>query len=157
MRGSTVKRTVRDSSRLLAALGVVTSVLVASCATAGRTEPDNNLFVESEPTGASIFVNETFAGVSPRLVPMPRDHTIKVRCSLDGYRDATTNVYREIAPAAAWDPPVFALLDEMSGSAYRLQRKTLFRGAHAPLRAWCGQDEPLTESPPSAQRHPTLR
>ena len=57
---------------------------------------------------------------------MPRDHTIKVRCSLDGYRDATTNVYRESAPAAAWDPPVFAVLDEMSGSAYRLQRKTLF-------------------------------
>ena len=47
-------------------------------------------------------------------------------CSLDGYRDETTNVYRESAPAAAWDSPVFAVLDEMSGSAYRLQRKTLF-------------------------------
>lgn len=73
-----------------------------------------------------VFVNGMFAGLAPRLVPVPRDHTIKIRCSLDGYRDETTNVYREIAPAAAWDSPVFAVLDEMSGSAYRLQRKTLF-------------------------------
>ena len=117
---------MRDPNGSLAALGVVTCILVASCATASRTESDNQLLVESEPPGASIFVNETFAGVSPRLVPVPRDHTIKIRCSLAGYRDATANVYREIAPAAAWDSPVFALLDEMSGSAYRLQRKTLF-------------------------------
>jgi hypothetical protein len=117
---------VRDANGLLATLGVLICILVASCATASRSDSDNNLLVESEPPGASIFVNETFAGVSPRLVPVPRDHTLKIRCSLAGYRDATTNVYREIAPAAAWDSPVFALLDEMSGSAYRLQRKTLF-------------------------------
>ena len=117
---------MRRSGGLLAVLGAVACVFVASCATASRSESDNQLFVESEPAGASIFVNEMFAGVSPRLVPVPRDHTIKIRCSLDGYRDATTNVYREIAPAAAWDSPVFALLDEVSGSAYRLQRKTLF-------------------------------
>jgi len=109
-----------------AVLGMGACVFVASCATASRSESDNQLFVESEPTGAAIFVNEMFAGVSPRLVPMPRDHTIRIRCSLDGYRDETTNVYRESAPAAAWDAPVFAVLDEMSGSAYRLQRKTLF-------------------------------
>jgi hypothetical protein len=126
MGDSQVEKTVRCSFRLLAALRIVACVFVASCATASRTESDNNLFVESEPPGASIFVNEKLAGVSPQLVPMPRDHTIKIRCSLDGYREATTNVYREIAPAAAWDAPVFAVLDEMSGSAYRLQRKTLF-------------------------------
>lgn len=114
------------SRSLLTALGAAACVFVASCATATRTGADNQLFVESQPAGASIFVNEMFAGVSPRLVPVPRDHTIKIRCSLDGYRDETTNVYREIAPAAAWDSPVFAVLDEMSGSAYRLQRKTLF-------------------------------
>jgi predicted small secreted protein len=115
---------VRRSRGVLAALGAG-CVFVASCATASRTGSDNQLFVESEPAGASIFVNEMFAGVSPRLVPVPRDHTLRIRCSLDGYRDETTSVYREIAPAAAWDSPVFAVLDELSGSAYRLQRKTL--------------------------------
>jgi len=117
---------VRWSRSLLTALGAASCVFVAGCATATRTGSDSQLFVESEPAGASIFVNEMFAGVSPKLVPVPRDHTIKIRCSLNGYRDETTNVYREIAPAAAWDSPVFAVLDEMSGSAYRLQRKTLF-------------------------------
>ena len=117
---------MRNPNGLLAAFGVVACLLIGGCATASRTESDNQLLVESEPPGASIFVNETFAGLSPRLVPMPRDHTIKVRCSLDGYRDATTNVYREIAPAAAFDAPLFAVMDEMSGAAYRLQRRTLF-------------------------------
>lgn len=117
---------MRRANGSLVALGVVACLLGMGCATAGRTGSDDQLLVESEPSGASIFVNETFAGVSPRLVPMPRDHTIKIRCSLAGYRESTTNVYREIAPAAAFDSPIFAVLDEMSGAAYRLQRKTLF-------------------------------
>jgi hypothetical protein len=118
--------TARWSRSSLAAVGAAACVFVVSCATVTRSGSDSQLFVESQPAGASIFVNEMFAGLSPRLVPVPRDHTIKIRCSLDGYRDETTNVYREVAPAAAWDSPVFAVLDEISGSAYRLQRKTLF-------------------------------
>lgn len=110
----------------LSVLCAMLCLVDAGCATATRTASDNQLYVESEPAGAAIFVNERLVGMTPQLVPMPRDHTIKVRCTLKDHRDATTNVYREIAPAAAWDAPIFALVDEVSGSAYRLQRKTLF-------------------------------
>jgi hypothetical protein len=117
---------VRHMGGSFSMLCAMTFLVGVSCATASRSPSDNQLYVESEPAGASIYVNERLVGMTPQLVPMPQDHTIKVRCSLKDHRDATTNVYREIAPAAAWDAPIFALVDQVSGSAYRLQRKTLF-------------------------------
>ena len=78
---------MRWSRTLLTALGAAACVFVASCATATRTGSDNQLFVESEPAGASIFVNEMFAGVSPRLVP--------------AYRLQRKTLFVELTPAAA--------------------------------------------------------
>jgi hypothetical protein len=110
----------------LSVIALATCVLVANCATATGTKSDDRLFIDSKPGGASIFVNGMFAGTTPQLVPMPRDHTIEIRCSLSAFQDWTTNVHREVAPAAALDAPIFAVVDQISGAAYRLQRKTLF-------------------------------
>jgi hypothetical protein len=57
---------------------------------------------------------------------MPRDHAIRVVCTLPGHRDAAAVVRRELAPATAFDSPVLAVIDELTGAAYRLQRRTLF-------------------------------
>jgi hypothetical protein len=59
-------------------------------------------------------------------VPLPRDHEIEVRCHLEGYRDAVTTVRRELAPATAFDDPLFAVVDELSGAAYRMRDRKLF-------------------------------
>lgn len=73
-----------------------------------------------------IFVDGLPSGTTPQLVPMPRGHAIRVVCTLSGHRDASAVVRRELAPATALDSPVLAVIDELTGAAYRLQRRTLF-------------------------------
>lgn len=102
------------------------SFFALGCATVTRSKSDDQLFVESDPPGASVFVNGVLGGLTPQLVGMPRDRSISVVCRLDGYQDASTTVHREVAPAAAFDSPVFAVVDTITGAAYRLQRRTLF-------------------------------
>ncbi len=102
------------------------SFFAVGCATVTRSKSDDQLFVESNPQGASVFVNGVFGGITPQLVDMPRDRTISVLCKLQGYQDSSTTVHRETAPATAFDGPVFAVIDTISGAAYRLQRHTLF-------------------------------
>lgn len=87
---------------------------------------DDRVFVDSSPPGATIFVNRELAGTTPRLVPMPRDHTIEIRCSLAGYRDAVETVRREVAPAVAFDNAAFAVVDEVTGAAYPLAERKVF-------------------------------
>ncbi len=101
-------------------------VALSACATATRSPSDDRLFIDSSPPGASIYVDGLLAGTTPRTVLMPRDHEITVRCGLAGYRDETTKIYRGVAPATQLDSPLFALVDELSGAAYRLTRSTLF-------------------------------
>jgi hypothetical protein len=96
------------------------------CATVARGSSTDGVFVDSSPPGATIFVNRELAGTTPRLVPMPRDHTIEIRCSLAGYRDAVESVRREVAPAAGFDNPVFAVVDELTGAAYPLAERKIF-------------------------------
>jgi hypothetical protein len=116
---------MRTSVRGNIAAALMACFLILSCATITRSKADDQLFVDSNPPGASVFVNGVFAGVTPGLVPMPRDRTIGVVCKLRGYQDSSTTVRREVAPAAAFDRPVFAVVDVISGAAYRLQRRTL--------------------------------
>jgi hypothetical protein len=108
-----------------AMLGAAAVTMAFGCATLASSKADDQLFVESTPSGAFIFVNDVFAGSTPRLVPMPRDHVIKVRCSLAGHWDNTATVFREAASATSFDSPALALVDELTGAAYPLQRRTL--------------------------------
>jgi hypothetical protein len=87
---------------------------------------DDRLFVDSKPPGASIFVQDRYVGRTPLMVDMPRDHSIRVRFSLPEYRDSYATVNREIAPASGFDGPITAVVDEVTGAAWRLQRKSLF-------------------------------
>jgi hypothetical protein len=105
---------------------LVGCLLLVGCATAARSESDDHLLVDSDPQGASIFVNGTFAGTTPKRVRMPSDRSISVVCKLPGRQTSTATVYREGAPATAFDNPAFALVDTLTGAAYRLQRHTLF-------------------------------
>src|SRR5436305_14942572 len=114
----------RAGTRIPAAL--LGSLLVLGCATATRSESDDHLLVDSEPPGASIFVNDAFAGTTPKRVRMPSDRSIRVVCTLPGRQTASTTIYREGAPATAFDNPAFAMIDTLTGAAYRLQRHTLF-------------------------------
>jgi hypothetical protein len=106
-------------------LGVAAAALVSGCATMTRTKSDDQLFVDSKPPGASIFVDGAAAGATPSMVPMPRDHAITIECALPGYRRASAVVRRELAPATAFDIPIFAAIDELTGAAYRLQHRTI--------------------------------
>lgn len=110
---------------MLGTVGVLVLVLVASCATATRSRSTDHLLIDSDPTGAAIWVNGLAAGMTPKLVLMPSDRVIQVRCTLRGYRDATATVFREVAPAAAFDGPLFAAIDQLTGAAYPLQRRSL--------------------------------
>jgi len=101
-------------------------LLMVGCATAARSESDDNLLVDSDPPGASIFVNGMFAGTTPKRVRMPSDRSISVVCKLPGRQTSTSTIYREGAPATAFDNPAFAMVDTLTGAAYRLQRHTLF-------------------------------
>jgi hypothetical protein len=122
VRGSRTARTVGAAT----VAGVLAALLGASgCATASRSTSDERVFVESHPSGASIFVNGGFAGTTPGLVEMPRDRMINVVCRLDGYEDASVTVHREVARAVAFDTPAFAVVDAITGAAYPLQRRTL--------------------------------
>jgi len=105
---------------------VAAATFTSGCATMTRSRSDDQLFVDSKPQGASILVDGVRAGTTPALVPMPRDHEITVVCTLPGHRDASAVVRRELAPATALDTPVFAAVDQMTGAAYRLQKRTLF-------------------------------
>jgi hypothetical protein len=109
---------------LLAALAAAT--LAGGCATVTRTKADDQLLVESEPPGATIFVNRKLAGTTPRLVPMPRDHEIEVRCSLEGHRDSVTTVRRELSQATNFDDPLFAVIDELTGAAYQMRERRIY-------------------------------
>jgi hypothetical protein len=110
-----------------AAIGfVLVAFAFGGCATIARSKSDDTLFIDSNPPGATIFVNRELAGVTPRLVPMPRDHEIEVRCSLAGHRDAVTTVRREGASATQLDGPAFAVVDALTGADHRLQKHTLF-------------------------------
>ena len=91
-----------------------------------RGSSNDRIFVDSSPPGATIFVNRELAGTTPRLVPIPRDHAIEIRCSLAGYRDAVETVRREVAPATAFDNPAFAFVDELTGAAYPLAERKIF-------------------------------
>jgi len=113
-------------SSALGRLLAIAATLVMGCATATRSRSADWLFIESEPPGAAIFVNEVFWGTTPQMVSMPRDHAIKVRCSLAQYRDNTETVYRETASATVFDGPLFAVVDAITGAAYPLQRRRLF-------------------------------
>jgi hypothetical protein len=105
---------------------LASAVLTSGCATVTRNKADDQVFIDSEPPGATIFVNRKLAGTTPRLVPMPRDHEIEVRCSLEGHRDSVTTVRRELAPATAFDDPLFAVVDELTGAAYRMRDRRIF-------------------------------
>jgi hypothetical protein len=106
-------------------LSVAGAALVSGCATMTRTKSDDQLFVDSKPPGASIFVDGAAAGTTPSVVPMPRGHAITIECVLPGHRSASAVVRRELAPATAFDAPLFAAIDELTGAAYRLQHRTL--------------------------------
>ena len=110
----------------LGTLLALAATLAIGCATATRSRSADRLLIESEPSGAAIFVNEVFSGTTPQMVSMPRDHAIKVRCSLAEHRDNTETVYRETASATAFDGPLFAVVDAITGAAYPLQRRRLF-------------------------------
>src|SRR5262245_6532075 len=101
-------------------------LLVSACATLSRTPADDRLFIDSHPQGAAIIVNGVPHGLTPQLVSMPGDRTIRVQCRLAGHEDAEVRVSRELAPATALDNPLFAAIDEMTGAAWRLQQRTLF-------------------------------
>ncbi len=108
-------------------VAIVAAATVASgCATMTRTKSDDQLFVDSNPQGATVLVDGLPSGTTPQLVAMPRGHVINVVCTLPGYRDASAVVRREIAPSTAFDSPVLAVIDQVTGAAYRLQRRTLF-------------------------------
>ena len=111
----------------LGCVAVLAAAAVTSgCATMARTKSDDQVFVDSNPEGAMVLVDGVPSGTTPQRVPMPRGHTIRVVCTLPGYRDASAVVHRELAPASAFDSPVLAAIDELTGAAYRLQRRTLF-------------------------------
>jgi hypothetical protein len=120
-----MKETVGPGRRVLAGC-VLAAFAFGGCATVARSKSDDTLFIDSYPPGATIFVNRELAGQTPRLVPMPRDHEIEVRCRLAGYRDAVTTVRREAAPATQFDSPAFAVVDALTGADQRLQKHTLF-------------------------------
>ena len=107
-----------------------------------HSRSDDRLFVDSTPSGASVFVQDRYVGRTPLTVDMPRDHSIRVRFSLPEYRDSFATVNREIAPASAFDSPITAVVDEATGAAWRLQRKSLFMeltplpAVAPPARAW---------------------
>ena len=100
-------------ARILARL--LGCLLVVGCTTAARSESDDYLLVDSDPPAASIFVNGTFAGTTPKRVRMPSDRSISVVCKLPGRQTSTTTVYREGAPATAFDNPAFALVEHRHG------------------------------------------
>jgi hypothetical protein len=91
-----------------------------------RSRSDDRLFIDSKPSGASIFVQDRYVGQTPLMVEMPRDGSLRVRISLPEYRDGYATVNREIAPASGFDGPITAVVDEATGAAWRLQRKSLF-------------------------------
>jgi PEGA domain len=104
-------------------------IVGASCATVTRSPSDasaDRLFVDSSPPGADIYVMGRHAGQTPRFVDMPRDHAIRVRCDLPGYADLEMNIYRGTATAAGFDNEASAVVDELTGAAWPLQRKTAF-------------------------------
>jgi hypothetical protein len=90
---------------------VALAALAGGCATVTRSKADDQLLVESDPPGATIFVNRKLAGTTPRLVPMPSDHEIEVRCTLEGHRDSVTTVRRELSQATNFDAPLFAVIE----------------------------------------------
>jgi hypothetical protein len=99
---------------------------LVSCATVARSKADDQLFVDSNPPGASIFVNGVLAGTTPERLRMPSDKAINIVCKLPGHEPSSTTIYREGSPATAFDNPAFAVVDTLTGAAYRLQRHTLF-------------------------------
>lgn len=117
---------MRRRARAAIAIAGVGCLLAVGCATVTRSKSDDQLFVDSSPPGASIFVDGGFAGTTPQLVRMPRDRTISVVCKLEGHEDSSTTIHREVAPATAFDDPVFAVVDTLTGAAYRLDRRRLF-------------------------------
>ena len=98
-------RTTRRQSTLLVLVPSV-MVVAGACATMTHSPSDDRLFVDSEPPGAAIFVQDRYVGRTPLMVDMPRDRSIRVRCSLPEYRDSYATVNREIAPGAGFDGPI---------------------------------------------------
>lgn len=119
-----VRKTGRQASLLVLVSSVV--AVAGSCATMTHARSDDRLFVDTEPPSAAIFVQDRYVGRTPLMVDMPRDRSIRVRCNLPEYRDSYATVNREIAPAAGFDGPISAIVDEITGAAWRLQRKSLF-------------------------------
>lgn len=118
-------RTTRKQATLLILVPWAVA-MAGACATMTHSRSDDRLFVDSKPSGASIFVQDRYVGQTPLMVDMPRDRSIRVRFSLPEYRDSYATVNREIAPAAGFDGPISAIVDEITGAAWRLQRKSLF-------------------------------
>ena len=102
-------------------------ILLASCATI-KHGSKQKIPVQSEPPGASVYVDGDYAGVTPTVLKLKRRENHKVAVSMAGHE---IGVY-ELEPKMSADvlynlllfPGVFAgfLVDSLTGGIYDLDK-----------------------------------
>jgi TonB family protein len=95
---------------VLAALGLAARMKTAS-APAPLSTAVAGLRIESDPTGATIWVDDADSGVAPRVVPSVRPGPHTVRVAAPGFADAELGI---VVPADGKSPPLRFVLQPIA-------------------------------------------
>src|SRR6185369_8834351 len=113
--------------KLTIALLAVCAVTSGGCATS-FTGTSQQLTVSSNPTGARVFVNGSYFGITPVAVLLKTRRDYSIILQHDGFQDSTARVARQFNPVALLN--VFSVLcwvvDLSSGAIWRLDRSSLY-------------------------------
>jgi hypothetical protein len=108
---------------------VASAVMVAGsgCATM-FTGTSQQVTVSSQPSGARVFVNGNYYGVTPVALMLKTRRDYNIILQRDGFQDTTASVARRFNPVALLN--VFSLLcwvvDGFSGALWRLDRGGIY-------------------------------
>lgn len=107
-----------------------------------------NIPIDSTPDGARIIVDGVEMGTTPNVLNLKRGEEHTVTLQLDGYREATIRLEKELAfgPAVvgnlfSWGVFGFAV-DYVNGAAYRLEPEELMATLEAQGMALAPSDDP---------------
>jgi hypothetical protein len=105
---------------LLPALGVALCLL-SGCAGGAENahKPLVNSTFESDPPGATLFVEGSFAGTTPMEYQLPAQARVEVRVTRPGYKTHTEVLTRKAPPSApvgeGWEAVYYFSLDPDTG------------------------------------------
>jgi len=106
---------------------VVLAVTGTGCATmfTGTSQP---VAVSSNPSGARVFVNGSYFGVTPVSVLLNTRSDYDIILQHEGFQDTTVTVARRFNPVALLNVVniVFWLIDLSTGALWRLDRAGVF-------------------------------